>query len=90
MPYFPGWAAHRRRAILDRRHRRRVRRRYRRHRLRLAYRILEAGYRLNIPRMFAALILISLTGILIFLAFTLLQHLALRHWHGERRPPGER
>ena len=29
----------------------------------LAYRILEAGYRLNIPRMFAALILISLTGI---------------------------
>jgi NitT/TauT family transport system permease protein len=47
----------------------------------LAYRILEAGYRLNIPRMFAALILISLTGILIFLAFTLLQHLLLRHWH---------
>jgi NitT/TauT family transport system permease protein len=47
----------------------------------LAYRILEAGYRLNIPRMFAALILISLTGILIFLAFTLLQHLALRRWH---------
>jgi NitT/TauT family transport system permease protein len=47
----------------------------------LAYRILEAGYRLNIPRMFAALLLISLTGILIFLAFTLLQHLLLRHWH---------
>jgi NitT/TauT family transport system permease protein len=47
----------------------------------LAYRILEAGYRLNIPRMFAALILISLTGILIFLAFTLLQHLLLRRWH---------
>jgi NitT/TauT family transport system permease protein len=47
----------------------------------LAYRILEAGYRLNIPRMFAALILISVTGILIFLAFTLLQHLVLRRWH---------
>jgi NitT/TauT family transport system permease protein len=47
----------------------------------LAYRILEAGYRLNIPRMFAALILISLTGIAIFLAFTLLQHLVLRRWH---------
>lgn len=47
----------------------------------LAYRILEAGYRLNIPRMFAALILISLTGIAIFLALTLLQHLALRRWH---------
>ena len=47
----------------------------------LAYRILEAGFRLNIPRMFAALILISLTGILIFLAFSLLQHLVLRRWH---------
>jgi NitT/TauT family transport system permease protein len=47
----------------------------------LAYRILESGYRLNIPRMFAALILISLTGIVIFLGFTLLQHLLLRRWH---------
>jgi NitT/TauT family transport system permease protein len=47
----------------------------------LAYRILEAGYRLNIPRMFAAVILISLTGILIFMAFTLLSHLVLRRWH---------
>lgn len=47
----------------------------------LAYRILEAGYRLNIPRMFAALLLISLTGIVIFVALTLLQHLVLRRWH---------
>ncbi|MDH3771902.1 MAG: ABC transporter permease subunit, partial [Nitrospirota bacterium] len=47
----------------------------------LAYRILESGYRLNIPRMFAALLLISLTGILIFLAFSLLSHLVLRKWH---------
>lgn len=47
----------------------------------LAYRILESGYRLEIPRMFASLLLISLTGILIFLAFTLLQHLILRRWH---------
>jgi NitT/TauT family transport system permease protein len=47
----------------------------------LAYRILEAGYRLNIPRMFAAVVLISLTGILIFMAFTLLAHLVLRRWH---------
>jgi NitT/TauT family transport system permease protein len=31
----------------------------------LAYRILEAGYRLEIPRMFAALVLLSLTGIAI-------------------------
>jgi len=47
----------------------------------LAYRILEASYRLNIPRMFASLILISLSGILIFFAFTLLSHLMLRKWH---------
>jgi NitT/TauT family transport system permease protein len=47
----------------------------------LAYRILEAGYRLNIPRMFAAVLLISLTGVLIFSAFTLLAHLILRRWH---------
>jgi NitT/TauT family transport system permease protein len=47
----------------------------------LAYRILEASYRLNIPRMFASLILISLSGILIFFAFTLLSHFMLRKWH---------
>lgn len=47
----------------------------------LAFRILESGYRLNIARMFAALILISLTGVLIFLAFTALSHLLLRKWH---------
>ncbi len=47
----------------------------------LAYRILEAGYRLQIPRMFAALLLISLTGILIFVALSLVSHLILRRWH---------
>jgi NitT/TauT family transport system permease protein len=47
----------------------------------LAYRILEAGYQLQIPRMFAALVMISVTGIAIFLAMTLISHLALRHWH---------
>ncbi|MEM7026513.1 MAG: ABC transporter permease [Pseudomonadota bacterium] len=47
----------------------------------LAYRILEAGYRLNIPRMFASVILISVTGIIIFMAFSLLSHLVLRKWH---------
>ncbi|MGI9435161.1 MAG: ABC transporter permease [Geminicoccaceae bacterium] len=47
----------------------------------LAFRILEAGYRINIPRMYAALVLISLTGILIFFGFTLLSHLLLRNWH---------
>ncbi|HZF75470.1 MAG TPA: ABC transporter permease [Acetobacteraceae bacterium] len=47
----------------------------------LAYRILEAGFQLQIPRMFAALALISVTGIAIFLAMTLISHLLLRHWH---------
>ena len=47
----------------------------------LAYRISEAGYRLNIPRMFAALLLLSLAGILIFFALSLVSHLLLRRWH---------
>jgi NitT/TauT family transport system permease protein len=47
----------------------------------LASRIIEAGYRLNAPRLFAALILISVTGIVIFLVLTLVSHLILRRWH---------
>ncbi len=47
----------------------------------LAYRIAESGYRLNIPRMFAALLLLSLAGVAIFFALSALSHLALRRWH---------
>ena len=47
----------------------------------LAYRIAESGYRLNIPRMFAALLLLSLAGVAIFLALSALSHLVLRRWH---------
>lgn len=47
----------------------------------LASRIIEAGYRLNAPRLFAALLLISLAGIVIFLVLSLVSHLALRRWH---------
>jgi NitT/TauT family transport system permease protein len=47
----------------------------------LAYRIVESGYRLNIPRMFAALLLLSVAGIVIFFALSLLSHLLLRRWH---------
>jgi NitT/TauT family transport system permease protein len=47
----------------------------------LAYRIAESGYRLNIPRMFAALLLLSLAGIVIFYLLALINHLALRRWH---------
>jgi NitT/TauT family transport system permease protein len=47
----------------------------------LAYRILEAGYQLKIPRVFAALLMISLSGIAIFLATSWISHLLLRRWH---------
>jgi NitT/TauT family transport system permease protein len=47
----------------------------------LAFRILEASYQLKIPRMFAALALVSLSGIVIFLVLSLVSHLALRRWH---------
>ena len=47
----------------------------------LASRIIEAGYRLNAPRLFAALILISATGIVIFLVLSFVSHLVLRRWH---------
>ena len=47
----------------------------------LAYRIAESGYRLNIPRMFAALLLLSIAGIVIFYALSLINYLALRRWH---------
>ena len=47
----------------------------------LAFTILEAGYRLNIPRMFAALLMIAGTGVFIFMALSLVSHLLLRKWH---------
>jgi len=54
----------------------------------LAYRILEAGYRLAIPRLFAALFLLSATGIAIYLVLDLISRRLLKNWHesvsGER------
>jgi NitT/TauT family transport system permease protein len=47
----------------------------------LAYRIAEAGYRLDIPRMFAALILLSAAGVVIFFALSAVSYLVLRRWH---------
>jgi len=55
----------------------------------LAYRIAESGYRLNIPRMFAALLLLSVAGIAIFYLLALINYLALRRWH-ESALGGER
>lgn len=47
----------------------------------LAFRLIEAQRRLNIPRLFAALTLLSLTGVLIYAATSLISHLLLRSWH---------
>ena len=47
----------------------------------LAYRIAESGYRLNIPRMFAALLFLSAAGIVIYGLLALVSHLILRRWH---------
>jgi NitT/TauT family transport system permease protein len=47
----------------------------------LAWRIVESANRLNIPRMFAALIMLSALGIVIFLLLAGLQDILLRRWH---------
>ncbi|WP_183028700.1 ABC transporter permease [Variovorax sp. UMC13] len=47
----------------------------------LASRILESSFRTEIPMMFAALLLVSLLGIVIFLVFAALSRLVLGHWH---------
>lgn len=47
----------------------------------LAWRIIEAGNRLDIPKMFAALLLLSTLGICIFFGLSLVEHLLLRRWH---------
>jgi NitT/TauT family transport system permease protein len=47
----------------------------------LAWRIVEAGNRLQIARMFAALALLAVLGVAIFFSLALLEHLVLRKWH---------
>lgn len=47
----------------------------------LAYRILESSYNLKIPRMFAALLMISAAGIAIFLVTSWISHRLLHRWH---------
>jgi NitT/TauT family transport system permease protein len=47
----------------------------------LAYQILQAGYQLNIPRLFAALLLITVTGVALFLLMVLLSRWAIGNWH---------
>jgi NitT/TauT family transport system permease protein len=47
----------------------------------LAYLILESGYQLKTPRMFAALVLISASGVTVFLLTTAISYLCLHRWH---------
>jgi NitT/TauT family transport system permease protein len=53
----------------------------------LAYQILQAGYQINIPRLFAALLLITVTGVLLFLLMVFLSKLALGDWHESEMAP---
>jgi NitT/TauT family transport system permease protein len=51
----------------------------------LASRILEASFRTEIPKMYAALTLVALTGVAIYLASNVLSRLLLGHWHPSER-----
>ena len=54
----------------------------------LAYQILLAGIQLNVPRLFAALVLIAAAGVALFGASVLAARLALGRWHeSELRAP---
>jgi NitT/TauT family transport system permease protein len=53
----------------------------------LAYQILQAGFQINIPRLFAALFLITVTGVLLFLLMVWLSRLALGDWHESELVP---
>ena len=56
----------------------------------LASRILEASFRTEVPKMFAALLLVSLTGIAIFLLFNALGRRLLGRWHDSETAQSER
>ncbi len=47
----------------------------------LAYQILQAGFQLDIPLMFAALLLIAVTGVLLYLLMVALTKALLGDWH---------
>lgn len=47
----------------------------------LAYQILQAGFELNIPRLFAALFMITVTGVILFGLMVALSRACLAHWH---------
>lgn len=53
----------------------------------LASRILESGYRLQIPRLFAALVLLAVAGVTIFWLLTALSRRILAPWHESAQGP---
>ncbi len=56
----------------------------------IAYQILMSSYNLQIPRMFAALLLTAIAGVSIFFSLTLLSDWLLRHWHESALSSGDR
>jgi NitT/TauT family transport system permease protein len=50
----------------------------------LAFRIVEAGYRLKIPLMFAAVALLCLCGVALYGALAGLDHVLLRNWRDKK------
>ena len=46
----------------------------------LAWRIIEAGNRLDVPKLFAALILLVILGVILFLIMSLLEKILLKRW----------
>jgi NitT/TauT family transport system permease protein len=52
----------------------------------LASRILEASFRSETPKMFAALVLLMFTGVLVFWGFNALSRALLGRWHASERP----
>lgn len=55
----------------------------------LAWRIMESGNRLQIAKMFAALLLLSALGIAIFFCLNAVEHALLRRWHDSRIERGQ-
>lgn len=53
----------------------------------LAYQILQSGYQLDVPRMFAALLLITLTGVALFALMSALSAWMLGAWHDSAGRP---
>jgi NitT/TauT family transport system permease protein len=51
----------------------------------LAWRILEAGNRLQIAKMFAALLLLALMGVVLYAILSFVEWLLLHRWHGDLR-----